>query len=89
MSHKINDTALKELEEAMWVSYRLCWEDFGHVLKQANAGVKFPKWLQWYLTAADPPQTVFVILLSPGKLTHNWSELSFCECHRYLLAHMH
>jgi hypothetical protein len=58
VSHRINDPALKELEEAMWVSYRLCWEDFGHVPKQANTGVKFPKWSQWYLTAADPPQTI-------------------------------
>jgi hypothetical protein len=43
-SHKINHPALKELEEATWVSYHLLWEDFGHARKQANAGVKFPKW---------------------------------------------
>jgi hypothetical protein len=58
VSHRINDPALKELEEAMWASYRLLWEDFGHALKQANAGVKFPKWSQWYLTAAKPPWTI-------------------------------
>jgi hypothetical protein len=46
VSHGINDPALKELEEAVWASYHLCWKDFGHALKQANAGVKFPKWLQ-------------------------------------------
>jgi hypothetical protein len=54
VSHRINDPALKNLEEATWVLYHLCWEDFGHLLKQANAGVKFPKWSQWYITAADP-----------------------------------
>jgi hypothetical protein len=43
---------------AVWVSYHLLWEDFGHVHRQANAGVKLPKSLQWYLTAADPPMTV-------------------------------
>jgi hypothetical protein len=57
-SHRINDPALKELEEAMWASYHLLWEDFGHMRKQANAGVKFPKWSQWYLTVADPPMIV-------------------------------
>jgi hypothetical protein len=24
---------------------------------QDNAGVKFPKWVPWFLTMADPPQT--------------------------------
>jgi hypothetical protein len=57
-SHRINDPALKELEKAVWVSYHLCWEDYGHTLTQANAGVKFPKWSQWYLTAADPFWTI-------------------------------
>jgi hypothetical protein len=32
VSHRINNPALKELEEATWVSYHLHWEDFGHAL---------------------------------------------------------
>jgi hypothetical protein len=47
-SHGINDPALQELETVAWTSYRLRWQDFGHVLRQANAGVKFPKWSQCF-----------------------------------------
>jgi hypothetical protein len=37
-SHKINDPALKELEEAVWASYHLRWEDFGHVCSRPMLG---------------------------------------------------
>jgi hypothetical protein len=39
-SHGIKDPAVQELETAVWASYRLHWQDFGHALRQANAGVK-------------------------------------------------
>jgi hypothetical protein len=94
-SHKINDPALKELEEATWVSYHLCWEDFGHALKQANAGVRFPKWSQWYLTVAYPPQTITGHLPRPlGKsipIKADWyicntDILEFVKLHKQALS---
>jgi hypothetical protein len=95
-SHAINDSALKELETTAWVSYRLHWQDFGHVLRQANAGVKFPKWSQWFLTAADPPMTVTGHLPRPlGKsapIKANWYDIcdtdtpEFVKLHKQALA---
>jgi hypothetical protein len=80
----------------MWVSYRLLWEDFGHARKQANAGVKFPKWLQWYLTAADPPMTVTGCLPRPlGKsvpIKADWYDIcdtntpEFVKLHKQALS---
>jgi hypothetical protein len=95
-SHKINDPALKELEEAVWVSYRLRWEDFGHARRQANAGVEFPKWSQWFLTMTDPPMTVTSRLPRPLSksipIKANWYNIcdtdtpEFVKHHKEVLA---
>jgi hypothetical protein len=90
-SHKINDPALKELEEAAWVSYRLRWEDFGHACRQANTGVEFPKWSQWFLTAADPPMTVIGCLPRPlGKsipIKANWYDICDMDTPEFVKHH--
>jgi hypothetical protein len=96
VSHTINDLALKELEEAAWVSYHLRWEDFGHAHRQANTGVEFPKWSQWFLTAADPPMTVTGHLPRPLSksvpITANWYDIcdtdtpEFVKHHKEVLA---
>jgi hypothetical protein len=90
-SHSINDPALKELEEATWASYHLLWEDFGHALKQANTGVKFPKWLQWYLTAADPPMTITGCLQRPLSksvpIKDDWYDICNMESPEFVKLH--
>jgi hypothetical protein len=87
----INDPALKELETTVWASYRLCWQDFGHALRQANAGVKFPKWSQWFLTAADPPMTVTSHLPRPlGKsapIKADWYDICDTDTPEFVKFH--
>jgi hypothetical protein len=83
VSHRINDPALKELEEATWVSYRLCREDFDQV--------KFPKWSQWYLTMADPPRTITGHLPRPlGKsvpIKADWHEICEMDSPEFMKLH--
>jgi hypothetical protein len=90
-SHKINDPALKELEEVAWASYRQRWEDFDHVRRQANAGAKFPKWLQWFLTVADPPMTITGHLLRPlGKsapIKADWYDICYTDTPEFVKLH--
>jgi hypothetical protein len=66
------------------------------VLRQANAGVKFPKWSQWFLTTADPPMTVTGHLPRPlGKsapIKADWYNIcnmdtpEFVKLHKQVLA---
>jgi hypothetical protein len=90
-NHGINNPALQELETAVWASYHLRWQDFGHVLKQANAGVKFPKWSQWFITTADPPMTITGHLPRPlGKSTPikaNWYDICDMDTPEFVKLH--
>jgi hypothetical protein len=53
--------------------------------------VKFPKWLQWYLTAADPPMTVTGHLLRPlGKsvpIKADWYDICDMDTPEFVKFH--